>query len=71
MDDKPVRRSPRRYAYLLLALPFAGTLAPGLYAHAEPAIGGVPFFYWYQFVWIALTAVVSGAVYALTREKRS
>jgi Protein of unknown function (DUF3311) len=32
----------------------------------EPSLGGIPFFYWYQFVWIGLTAVVVWLVYALS-----
>lgn len=65
---RPVRRP---YAYWLLILPFAGTLWPALYAHAEPSIGGVPFFYWYQFLCIGLTAIVMAFVYLLTRTDRS
>ena len=66
-----MRPQRRPYAYWLLILPFAGTLWPALYAHAEPSIAGVPFFYWYQFLCIGLTAVVMAAVYFLTRTERS
>ena len=68
MNDPAARRNPRRFAYWLLAIPFIATLWPQLYAHTEPSIAGMPFFYWYQFVWILLSSVVTGAVYLLTKE---
>jgi hypothetical protein len=68
MNGPAARRDPRRYAYWLLAIPVVATMWPPLYAHAEPSIGGVPFFYWYQFVWIVLSSVVTGTVYLRTRE---
>lgn len=35
------------------------------YNRMEPSIAGVPFFYWYQFLWIALTGLVTLVVYLL------
>jgi Protein of unknown function (DUF3311) len=71
MKDQPVRPMRRLYAYWLLILPYVATLWPALYAHAEPSLLGFPFFYWYQFLCIGLTAVIIGLVYALTRSDRS
>jgi hypothetical protein len=68
MNDPARRQSPRRLAYWLLAIPFFATLWPPLYAHAEPTLAGIPFFYWYQLSWILLSSIVTGAVYLLTRE---
>jgi len=51
-----------------LAVPFAGTLLPPLYAHSTPALFGFPFFYWYQILWIVLSALIVWVVYAATRE---
>ena len=68
MNDPARRRSPRRFAYWLLVVPFVATLWPPLYAHAEPSVAGIPFFYWYQFVRIVLSSVVIGTVYLVTRE---
>ena len=42
--------------YLLLAVPFLGLLYPPLYATEDPELFGFPFFYWYQFAWVPLTA---------------
>jgi hypothetical protein len=58
----------RKGWYALLLLPFAGTLLPFLYNHAEPALGGLPFFYWYQLAWILVTGALLGIVVALTRK---
>ncbi len=59
----------RRAAYLLLLLPFAGTLSVPLYNYARPTLFGIPFFYWYQLGWVLLTAALLGCFLALTRER--
>ncbi len=71
-DGQGVRSSARptrsgRWWYLLLLLPFAALLYPPLYAHVTPRVFGIPFFYWYQFVWLAVTAAVTTFVYRRTR----
>lgn len=59
----------RRLAYSLLALPVLGMLFPAVYNHARPALFGLPFFYWYQLAWVAITAGILGVVVALTEER--
>ncbi len=61
-------RQRRWYVYALLAIPFVGTLWVPFYDAVEPRLAGVPYFYWYQFAWIGIGAVVTGAAYFLTRE---
>lgn len=56
-----------RVAYLLLILPFFGTLLPWIYNRAHPSLFGLPFFYWYQLAWVVITAALLGAVVYLTR----
>jgi Protein of unknown function (DUF3311) len=58
-----------RAAYLLLIVPFIGTLLPWLYNRAEPSLFGLPFFYWYQLAWVVITALLLGLVVYLTRER--
>jgi hypothetical protein len=53
--------------YALLALPFLGLLYPPLYATENPELFGFPFFYWYQFVWVPVTAGLTYLVYRKTR----
>jgi Protein of unknown function (DUF3311) len=71
---QPVKshRAPRRWnpVVLLLILPLVGVLVPEFYNFKSPAIGGMPFFYWYQLAWIAGVAVCTGIVYAATRGAR-
>ena len=54
---------------LLLLIPFVGTLWVPFYDSAEPRLGGVPYFYWYQFLWIGLGAALTGVVYFATRDR--
>ena len=51
----------------LLLLPYLGLAFPIVYAHREPALFGLPFFYWYQFAWLFLSAAVTWIVYVATR----
>ena len=60
--------SPARGWYLLLLVPFIAILWVASYASGEPALFGVPFFYWYQFLWILISAVLTAVVYFATRE---
>ncbi|MDP9110897.1 MAG: DUF3311 domain-containing protein [Candidatus Eremiobacteraeota bacterium] len=53
--------------YGLLGLPFIGTLIPQIYNRADPAFFGLPFFYWYQLLWVVITSVLLGIVAIATR----
>jgi hypothetical protein len=59
----------RAFPYALLVLPFVGTLIPPLYNHAAPALFGMPFFYWYQLLWVIVTSALLGLFIAATRER--
>ena len=54
--------------YLLLLVPFIAILWVPFYASAEPSLFGIPYFYWYQFLWILISAVLTAIVYFATRE---
>lgn len=43
----------------LLLLPVIGLLFPSFYNFREPALAGIPFFYWYQVLWVVLTAGIT------------
>lgn len=49
--------------YWLLIIPFIATLFPFFFNFQEPAIAGLPFFYWYQLVWIPITVFLTWLVY--------
>lgn len=53
------------YWLLLLLIPFIATLIPQFYNSTTPDFAGIPFFYWYQLLWIILTGVLMGIVYVL------
>lgn len=62
-------RPPKRpvLVYVLLSLPFFGLLWPAFYASDAPRLGQVPFFYWYQFLWVILSAMCTATAYLLDR----
>jgi Protein of unknown function (DUF3311) len=60
-------KQPKRLWYWLLLLPVLGLIFPALYARSTPVLFGFPFFYWYQFAWVLVTAVLTGIVYLLTK----
>lgn len=59
----------RRLWYVLLLLQFPAVLVPSFYARATPELWGFPFFYWYQLLWVIVSALLTGVVYVCTRER--
>lgn len=43
---------------LLLLLPFIALLWVPFYNSVEPELWGIPFFYWYQFLWVFIASVL-------------
>ncbi|AAT43590.1 DUF3311 domain-containing protein [Picrophilus oshimae] len=57
--------------FILLALPyFFMVLGVGIYMRVKPELFGIPFFYWYQLVWIFLAAILTYTVYAIESHER-
>ncbi|MGD9844387.1 MAG: DUF3311 domain-containing protein [Variibacter sp.] len=56
---------------MLFIVQFVGSLWPPFYNRAEPAWIGIPFFYWYQLLWVILGAVFAAIVYFATKERAS
>jgi hypothetical protein len=50
-------------------LEFPGVLVPSFYARATPDLWGFPFFYWYQLLWVIVSAVLTAVVYVFTRDR--
>jgi uncharacterized protein DUF3311 len=59
------RRLARYWPRFLLIIPFALVAYVPFYNRIEPALGGIPFFYWYQLLAIILGAAVTLTVYFL------
>lgn len=53
----------------LLIVPAIALTFPALYSRSTPALFGFPFFYWYQIVWILLSAFLTAIVYFATEGK--
>lgn len=68
-EQEPTRRSPRRHWNWLLLIPLLLLVFPGLYSRSTPELFGFPFFYWYQFAAVIAAALLTGAVYLLTRNR--
>ena len=64
MVTRPTRRS-RSWLLLLLLIPFIVLLWPPFYNFREPEFVGFPFFYWFQLLWIIITAIITAVVYFL------
>jgi uncharacterized RDD family membrane protein YckC len=64
----PARRPATRAAVaILLTVAITGTLLVPVYARSGPALGPFPFFYWYQLIWVPLTAAILWICYLLLR----
>ena len=52
--------------YLLFLVQFVAVLWPPFFNKVEPSGIGMPFFYWYQLLWIILGAILTAIVYFAT-----
>ena len=52
-EDKPPRRK-FHPVYLILLLPYIALLWVPIYNRVDPTWLGIPFFYWWQMLWIPL-----------------
>jgi hypothetical protein len=64
MLTRPERKN-RRWFLLLLIIPFIVMLWPPFYSFRDPAFIGIPFFYWFQMLWIIITSIITAVVYFL------
>ena len=68
MHSEPAKRSPWSWWYLLFLPQFVALLYPPFFNRAEPYVMGVPFFYWYQMLWVVISAVVTAIIYLVTSD---
>ncbi len=62
------RKRGLRATDLLLAVPFIALLPVPFYNRLAPDLAGIPFFYWYQLLWVPLTSLCLWAVHRARRE---
>jgi hypothetical protein len=55
--------------HLLFIVQFIAVLWPPFYNSVEPRWIGIPFFYWYQLLWVIIAAVFTAIVYFATERE--
>ena len=61
----PARSGPYIITGILLAIAIVIPLYVPAYSFDEPRLAGMPFFYWYQMMWIPITSALVGISYWL------
>jgi len=67
VSDVRGKRGGWRWWYLLFLVQFVAVLWPPFYNRAEPYFMGIPFFYWYQMMWVIISAVITALIYLVTQ----
>lgn len=69
MRDDVRESKPNLWWFLLLLAPFVGVLWVPFFNHITPEIWGIPFFFWYQFLWVIISALITALVYFKTTRR--
>jgi hypothetical protein len=67
MQVEPGKRGRWSWWYLLFIVQFVAVLWPPFYNKVEPYFLGVPYFYWYQLLWVIISAVLTAIIYLAVR----
>jgi hypothetical protein len=65
----PARPAPYVIVGVLLAIGIVVPLLVPVYATAQPPLFGLPFFYWYQMLWVFIDAGLLWICYAILRRE--
>ncbi|MEV7346263.1 DUF3311 domain-containing protein [Streptomyces sp. NPDC093544] len=77
MSDAPEVKPPvvtpgRVVIAICLLAPFVAMLWVGSYAKTDPTFIGIPFFYWYQMLWVFISTALTMTAYKLwQRDQRA
>jgi hypothetical protein len=66
MNGQGERQSGWSWWYLLFLIQFAAVLWVPFYNSVDPSWAGIPFFYWYQMLWVIIGAILTAVVYFAT-----
>jgi hypothetical protein len=66
--NRHTARSGWSWWYLLFVIQFVAVLWPPFYNSVEPSWAGIPFFYWYQLLWVIIGAILTAVVYFMTED---
>ncbi|MEU3217788.1 DUF3311 domain-containing protein [Streptomyces sp. NPDC006971] len=72
-DRRPPAITPVRVVIALcLVAPFVAMLWVSSYAKVDPAFIGIPFFYWYQMLWVLISTALTAVAHKLwQRDQRA
>ena len=68
MNGENGRKGRWSWWYLLFVVQFLVALWPPLFNRLEPRFLGMPFFYWFQLLWVLVCAVLTAIVYFVTTD---
>lgn len=66
----PARRDLQIVMGIVLLIPLIALIPVGWYSREDPKLGSFPFFFWYQMLWVFLTALCTSAAYLLSKKAR-
>ena len=66
MSAEKRKRGGWSWWYLLFVIQFVVILWPPFYNKVEPTLIGIPFFYWFQLLWVIVSAVFTATIYFAT-----
>ena len=65
----PARVGPYLIAGILIAIAIVMPLIVPMYAKTDPTLWGIPFFYWYQLLWVFIAAALLAIAYVIMRKE--
>jgi Protein of unknown function (DUF3311) len=68
MNDAPRKHPAWSWWYVLFLVPFAAVLWPPFFNSGPPYWHGIPYFYWYQMLWVLISAVLTALIYVVTKK---
>jgi hypothetical protein len=71
-DQKIHHVTPARVvAAICVIIPFVAVLGVPIYDKTTPEVAGFPFFFWWQLLWVGITAALMGLAYFVVRREES
>ena len=65
--DADAQKASKHWLWLLL-LPWIAMIWVPSYNKIEPTLWDFPYFYWYQLLWVLISAVITALVYFKTKD---
>ena len=66
---RPVVTPARVIAAVCVIVPFIAVLWVPIFDKDKPEVAGFPFFFWWQLLWVAVTAALMGLAYFVVRRE--